>query len=47
MPLYFNIEDLAEVAKWFVIMLTESAPQCGFESCSDHHSNHAWNGIIE
>ena len=45
MPQYFNIEDLAEVAKWFVIMLTESAPQCGFESCCDHHSNHAWNGM--
>ena len=46
MPLYFNINDLAEVAKWFVIMLRESAPQCGLESCCDHHSNHAWNGII-
>jgi hypothetical protein len=42
---HHNIEDLAEVAKWFVIMLKESAPQCGFESCCDHHSNHAWNGI--
>jgi hypothetical protein len=31
MPLYFSIDDLAEVAKWFVIMLTEYAPQCGFE----------------